>query len=202
MEHLNRCPDCAEYATASDALNRLLNAGREDDTVNATPMEIQRRQVEARVASGETPSRTRTVAWRWLPELSLRHHPVLRLGIAVTILLITAVSIIPFTIYDTVGYDLNLNGVDHQLVQDDERICDLLTDLGLVEAGVDRCGCDSIACCLSILDLKSEQEATLVLGVIERLNDETLTTRITPIRAKTSRSLLQRAGEVLQRGSS
>ena len=201
-EHLDRCAGCAEYAAASDGLSRLLNAGRDDDAADVTPIESQRQQVEARAVSGKTPSPTRTVAWRWLPDLSLRHHPVLRMGIAVTVLIITAVSIVPFTVHHTVGYDLNLNGVDHHLVQDDEKICDLLSGLGLVEAGVDRCGCNTTACCLSILDLKSEHEANLVVGAIARLNDETLTTKITPIRAKASRSLLQRAGDILRRGSS
>jgi len=202
MEHLNQCPDCARYAAVSDGLNRLLSASREDDVVNTTPIEIQRQQVEARVASNRTPSRTRTVAWWWLPDLSVKRHPVLRLATAVTILIITAIGIMPFTHYHTIGYDLNLNGVDHCLVQNDEQICELLTSLGLVEAGVDRCGCDATACCLSILDLKSEQEAILVMGAIARLNDETLTTKITPIRAKASRSLLQRAGDILLGGSS
>jgi len=202
VEHLNQCPDCTQYAAASDGLNRLLNAGRVDDVVNATPIEMQRQQVEVRVASGKIVSRARTVAWRWLPDLSMKHHPVLRLAAATAVLMITAVSIVPFTVHHTIGYDLNLNGVDHHLVQDDEKICELLHALGLVEAGVDRCGCDGTACCLSILDLKSEHEANLVVGAIARLNDETLTTKITPIRAKASRSLLQRVGEILQRGSS
>jgi len=201
-QHLDECPECAEYAAVSDKLNGLLNIGREDDAVNAAPIEKQRLQVEARAASGAKRSRVRTVAWSWLPDLSLKYHPVLRMGIATAVLIITAVSIVPFTIHHTVGYDLNLNGVDHHLVQDDERICELLTVLGLVEAGVDRCGCDSSACCLSILDLKSEHEVNMVAGAIARLNDETLTTGITPIRAKASRSLLQRAGDILRRGSS
>lgn len=202
MEHLDQCSDCVDYATASDGLNRLLNVAREDDAVGATALEQQRQQVETRAESGKTPRRTRTVAWRWLPELSMKRHPALRLATATAVLLVTAVSIVPFTFHHTVGYDLNLDGVDHQFVLDDERICDLLTSLGLVEAGVDRCGCDATACCLSILDLKSEQEAILVAGAIGRLHDEALTTRITPIRAKASRSLLQRASEIFQRGSS
>ena len=202
MEHINRCPDCARYANVSDKLNGLMTAGREDDAADTTPIEMQRQQVEARAASYKTPTRTRTVAWRWLPDLSIAHRPVLRAGIATIVLLITAVSIVPFTVHRTVGYDLNFDGVDHQLVVDDERICELLTDLGLLEAGVDRCGCDTTACCLSILDLKSEQEVILVAGAIGRLHDETLTTKITPIRAKASRSLLQRAGDMLKRGTS
>ena len=201
-EHLDRCAGCTAYVTASSRLSRLLTVGCEDDAVNPTPIEMQRQQVEARVASGRTPSRTRTVAWSWLPDLSMTHHPVLRMGIAVAVLLITAVSIVPFTVHHTVGYDLNLDGVDHHLVQDDQQICDLLTGLGLVEAGVDRCGCNTTSCCLSILDLKTEQEAVMVVGAIARLNEDVLTTRITPIRAKASRSLLQRASEIFRRGSS
>ena len=201
-KHLDDCADCVEYAMVSNKLHSLLTVGHEDDAVDATPLALQRQQVEARAAAGRTPSRRRTVAWSWLPDLSMKYHPVLRMGIATAVLLITAVSIVPFTVHHTVGYDLNLNGVDHQLVQDDERICELLTGLGLVEAGVDRCGCDTMSCCLSILDLKTEQEAILVAGAIGSLHDEALTTIITPIRAKASRSLLQRAGDILRRGSS
>lgn len=202
IEHLDKCAECAEYAMVSDKLNGLLSIGREDDAVDIVPIGLQRQQVEARAVSGEKRSRVRTVAWRWLPDLSLKHHPILRTGIATAVLLITAVSIVPFTVHRTVGYDLNLDGVDHRLVEDDERICELLTALGLVEAGIDRCGCDTTSCCLSILDLKSEQEVNLVAGAIGRLHDEALTSRITPIRAKASRSLLQRASDMLQGGSS
>jgi hypothetical protein len=202
VEHIEQCPTCAEYAVVSDKLSGLITAGREDDAVGATPIEMQRQQVEARAASSKRPTRTRTVAWSWLPDLSMTHRPVLRAGIATMVLLITAVSIIPFTFHRTVGYDLNFDGVDHQLVHDDELICELLTDLGLLEAGVDRCGCDATACCLSILDLKSEQEVILVAGAIGRLHDETLTTKITPIRAKASLSLLQRASDMFKRATS
>ncbi len=201
-DHLDRCAECAEYAMVSDKLNGLLSIGRQDDEIDTVPLGLQQQQVEARTISGEKCSRARTVAWRWLPDLSLTHHPVIRMGIATAALLITAVSIVPFTVHRTVGYDLNLDGVDHRLVEDDEQICELLTTLGLVEAGIDRCGCDTTACCLSILDLKTEHEVNLVAGAIGRLHDETLTSRITPIRAKASRSLLQRASDILQGGSS
>lgn len=201
-EHLESCHECRAYLKASEGLERLLEHGRVDDVAEVTPIELQRQQVQARAAAGKTSARERTVAWRWLPDLSARYRGAARLASGMAVLLITAISIIPFTFHRTVGYDLNLDGVDHSLVQDDERICELLFGLGLDEAGVDRCGCDTTACCLSILDLKSEQEAMMVAGAIGRLHDERLRTRITPIKAKASRSLLQRAGDIFRNDAS
>ena len=94
-------------------------------------------------------------------------------------------------------------GVDPGLAVTGYGVIETVGDgIRLVEAGVDHCGYDTTSCCVSILDLKSEQEAILVAGAIGRLHDEELTTSITPIRTKGSSSLLQRAGEILTGGSS
>jgi hypothetical protein len=115
--------------------------------------------------------------------------------------ILVVVTFVPFTRYRTVGYDLNLHNVSLELAQNDEHICELLARLGLVDAGVDLKGCDT-TCSLAILDLKSEREAHLVVGAIARLSETDLSSSITPIRTKSSQSLLGQANDLLRRDPS
>ena len=80
-------------------------------------------------------------------------------------------------------------------------MCDLLGHLGLVDAGVELNGCDT-TCSVSILDLKTENEAHMVVGAIARLCESKLTTSIVPIRTKSTRTLLEQANELFLHGVS
>lgn len=191
-DHLTNCRNCADQAAATGLLNRLLAVTGVNDETYPTSIEIQKQQVEARVKTNDIPRLT----GRLLPII---HLP--RWSLAAAAIVLIALAIIPFASYRTVGYDLNLEGISRDLGEDDEQICLLLDQLGLVEAGVDVIGCDT-TCSLSILDLKTEREANLVVGALARLNTATMTSNIVPIRAKTSRSLLDQAHAIIRRGDS
>jgi hypothetical protein len=180
--HLEKCSACAEYARASGFLHRSLTRAAADDSVDIIPLKNQRVTVEARLARGVKPERRHSP--RWL------RRPALAGSLVVAVLAV--VTLVPFSYYRTIGYDLNLDGVSLEIGQDDEVVCDLLHRLGLTEAGVDLHDCDS-TCSLSILDLKSEREAYLVVGAIARLSESEVTTDLVPIRTRHSRSLLEKA---------
>ena len=200
-DHLRVCRDCAAHAAATGLLDRLLDTAGENDQGNQTPIDVQRQQVETRAQQSPAGRQPGLLSRLWPAGLKLRPRPVFYLSTAAATIILVVLAVVPFSFYRTVGYDLNLDGVSLELAQNDEHICDLLHRLGLFEAGVDVIDCDT-TCCLSILDLKSEQEAILVVGAIARLNDAELTTSLTPIRAKTSRSLLEHANAIIRRGES
>lgn len=200
-DHLRVCRDCAAHAAATGLLDRLLDAAGENDLDNQAPIDVQRQQVETRAQQSPAGRQPGLLSRLWQAGLKLRPRPAFYLSTAAATIILVALAVVPFSFYRTVGYDLNLDGVSLELAQNDEHICDLLHRLGLFEAGVDVIDCDT-TCSLSILDLKSEQEAILVVGAIARLNDADLTTSITPIRAKTSRSLLEHANAIIRRGES
>lgn len=192
LNHLTNCRTCTDHAAAAGLLDRLLTVAGENDETYPISIEIQRQQVEARVKAHDIPR----PAGQLPPFLRL---PRWSMAAAATVLM--ALAIIPFASYRTIGYDLNLEGISRDLGEDDEQICLLLHQLGLVEAGVDVISCDT-TCSLLILDLKTQREANLVASVLNRLSTTTMTSSIVPIRAKTSRSLLGQANDMIRRGDS
>jgi hypothetical protein len=192
--HLAGCESCAKAAEASGILLNLLAAAAVDDSEAMPSLEFQRTRVQERLARGR--QRLAVSPGRWAG----RHKPALISGLAVVAACL-ALSLIPFTSYITVGYDLKLAGVDRDLATDDEIMCGILHGLGLVEASVDVEGCDT-TCKLSILDLKSEREAFLVVGAVSTRNGFDLTSDITPIRAPRSASFWQQAHRILRGGDS
>ena len=193
-DHLAGCKSCAKAAEASGMLVNLLTAAAMDDSEAMTSLEFQRARVEERLARGSQRIAMTRRGWAG------RHKPALITGLAVVAVCLV-LSLVPFTSYITIGYDLKLAGVDRDLATDDEAMCGILHGLGLVEASVDVEGCDT-TCNLSILDLKTEREAFLVVGAIATRNGFDLTSDITPIRAQRSASFWQQAHRILRGGDS
>jgi len=191
--HLQTCDACRRYAALSGAMQKVYAFARVDDTAETKSIDGQRREVEGRL---RTPDRFVRRARR-----SFFRKPAFGLSVSVAVAALLVLALVPFSYYQTVGYDLNLRGVSRHLAHDDEQICELLVGLGLVDAGVDVKGCDT-TCSLAILDLKTETEAHLVAGAIARLNETDLTTSIVPIRARSTRSLLEQANDLIRRGDS
>ena len=112
--------------------------------------------------------------------------------------LIAALTLIPFQYDQTIGYEVAFAGVERELVEEDERVCDMLFALGLIEAAVDYLGCDT-TCKLTVFDLKSKQEVQLVVAAFAHINPMDLNTNVIPVRATVSGSLLDRANERILR---
>lgn len=195
LEHLKLCPNCAREALAAETLRQMLIAGRADDSVGTVPMADQRKLVEARMAqvSGE---KSRRHATTLVHGNSLSRHPLLSAGAIVTVIIVVLLGLVPFGYHRTVGYEIAFAGVSPELVEDDDRICDVFYALGLAEAAVDVIDCDT-TCNILVFDLKSKQEAQLVVTVLERMNRTDLNADVIPIRTRSSGSLLQQANQKL-----
>ena len=85
-------------------------------------------------------------------------------------------------------------GVNKELVEDDHHLCDILFNLGLVEADVDVLGCDT-TCNIQIIYLKSKEEVDLVVSALARLNSNNLSTDVIPVRVGQSGSIIERVSE-------
>lgn len=200
QDHLDTCEDCRNYAALSGAMERIFVAARVDDTADMKPLEQQRSEIENRLKQSPA-SRLRTAGGVFLrTKRPFYKLPAFRLGVAATVVLV-ALVFVPFSYYQTVGYDLNLQGVSRHLAYSDEQICELLSGLGLLEVGVDVKGCEA-TCSLAIFGLKTETEANMVAGAIARLSEPGLTTSIVPIRARSTRNLLEQANELIRRSDS
>lgn len=184
-DHIESCPGCAADYDALLLMAKSFATASSDEN-DIVPMEFMRQRVEQAVPGVRTGA----------PALRLFGRPV-RLALAVSAAAIIIIAaLVPFQYQRTVGYELALNGVTRDLAENDERVCDLLYTLGLVEAAVDIGECDT-TCSLTIFDLKSEQEAKLVANSIAMINDNGLHWDVIPIRTSTTGSLIDQANEKL-----
>ena len=188
MDHLGDCPVCAEELDAADLLGRLLRRAGEDDTTDITPLVAARRTIEARA---QTTAGRPSVLQRIGAALSGRvfRRPA-RLGYALVVVgLLLAVTLIPFRYHQTVGYAVAFAGVEKELVEDNETICDILYDLGLFEADVDVLGCDT-TCNVRVIALRSLEEARMVVTAFNQVENCCSSSDIMPVRVDRSGSHL------------
>jgi len=192
LEHLQICPTCAAEARAAGALEKLLDAAAASDCLDLLPLEQVRRRVERRVdrpvPAGRVSKQAVNHPW-WL------RQPVVGMSMLAAVLALAA-SLVPVEYYQTIGYDIRFGGVRPELVEEEDRICNMLSSLGLDEASVDVLGCDS-TCALRILDLKSDEEVNLVSTALRSVNRTHLTVKVTPVRRASSGTLLDRAQDRL-----
>jgi hypothetical protein len=103
-----------------------------------------------------------------------------------------AFALVPFNYHEIISYDIRFGGVSPDLVQEDDRLCEMLSTLGLHEAGVDVLGCDT-TCAVRIIDLKSAEEIELVTTALKVASSDRVTMTVTPVRTSGSATLLDRA---------
>lgn len=195
LDHLQSCLRCGQDAQAAALLARALDAAGEDDTADIAPFLEARQRAEAQAASSDNRSvitdhaRSGFSVARWW-----RPARVVYATVALAALL--AVTLIPFQYDQTIGYAVAFAGVEKELAVDHEFMCDLLYDLGLLEADVDILGCDT-TCAVQILELKSLEEAQLIVNALARISSAELSSDIIPVRKGASSSLLERVGRDL-----
>lgn len=192
MEHLKNCPECAEYAEAAGTLRQMLTAASSNDSENVVPMSQQRELVERRLAEP---------AGRAADMHGHRRRLRYGIGIAVGAVVLVLASLIPFGYDRTIGYDVAFGGVCEEVAFDDEKICDLLYDLGLDQADIGAAYCDT-TCSLRIIELRSLEEAELVVQAFSGLCKIDPTADVIPVVERGSGSLLDQANEKIFTGRS
>lgn len=190
VDHLQGCSSCRGEAQAAGLLTRALMDVGEDNTLEITPFLEARRRVEAQAASSDDCSSVTNRARSGFFIGRLWRPVRFAYGLVALAAMLT-VSLIPFQYDKTVGYAVAFAGVEKELVENDEFICDLLYDLGLVEADVNVLGCDS-TCDVQVVELKSLEEARLIVNALARISSSELSSDIIPVREGASASLLER----------
>ena len=192
VEHLRSCPRCEQDAQAVALLVRALEAAGEDDTVGMTPFLEARRRVEAQAASSGVRNSAKGRAETGLSVGKL-WRPARLIYASAALAALVALTMIPFQYDQTIGYAVAFAGVEKELAEDHEVICDLLYDLGLVEADVDLLGCDT-TCAVQVVELRTLEEAQRIVIALARINASELSSDIIPVREGASASLFERAG--------
>nr|NIV12162.1 T9SS type A sorting domain-containing protein [Fodinibius sp.] len=100
-----------------------------------------------------------------------------RLGITIAlgIIVLAFITLIPFKIQETVGYEVAFAGVDENLVVDQQKAQMFLTQLGLDSAELEVSDCDK-TCKVHVYNLKSEGEVELVITAFDEMGNSKLET--------------------------
>jgi len=190
LDHLKERPHYLEDRLAEQTLQQMFQAAGEDDAADVTPLPAMRRKIETQISL----DRHRSITDHAVCET--RRQPLFSIGVVVVAAALILLTLIPFKYDRAIGYDIAFAGVNRELAEDNERICDMLYALGLIEAAVDILECDT-TCRVVIIDLKSRAEVQLVVTALENINPSRLTAKVIPVHSKTTGTLLDQANERL-----
>ena len=194
LKHLRDCPACAAFARAEQALARDFSAAKETDIADDIPLSTLKTRVESRVRlGGGKQAKERSIMGVLIGPFKKR--PRLGLSLGVVAIVLALATLIPFTLEQTVGYEVALAGVDKDLAMDSYRVQELLAALGVGEATFDIGDCEA-TCKVKISDLKTEDDVKLVVAAFDEMG-ECVLEEIREISGDGSGSLLDHAKNVI-----
>lgn len=165
LDHLDNCPDCASDQQLRAEVHTLLASANELEKEASIPMNAMRTRVETTIASKQTPK-------------------LIPIGITGAVAAVMLVVVIWFSNSGNqmfaAEYEVAIEGVDQSLIDSNGLICEMLEGNGLIEAGYDVTGCEA-TCNLVVFNLRTKDEAELVVRLFGKLSDENISSRVIPI---------------------
>jgi len=167
-EHLRACDACRAFAEAERLLESDLVAEREHARVapDDLPLAVVRARVEhaGRAPARQTARISKGTLLMNKIQHSLSRRPSLSISVAAVAILLIVLTVIPFSVDETVGYQVALAGVNPDLALDGDRVQELLDALDADNARFDVGDCDK-TCKVYISDLKDTNQVQLVVGL-------------------------------------
>ncbi len=196
LEHLRGCPRCARQAAAIWSLKRDFAAARTHDLAGGLSLPALKTFVETSAASKSTSQRTKETSL--MPTLinNLKRRPRLGVTLAAAAALAVLMTLVPFTVERTIGYEVAVAGVDKDLALDNSRVSALLTALGMEGAEVDVTDCAE-TCKLIVRELKSPEDADLVMAAFTSGENPDVQCEVRKICGQESGPLVMHARKVL-----
>lgn len=179
-QHLVSCPVCADDKKWVNILNKLFEESNGKYGMLPIPQEVMKTRVELQMRH----SRPRKNF------LNIVREPVWisLLTFAVIIIGVMTFFQVQKTANGAMAYEVALNGVTPDMVEDNDIICDMLYDVGLTEAAVEVVGCDT-TCALVIYDLKTKKEAEMVVNIFNAIEKSDITTDVKPVKQSVPQSI-------------
>lgn len=169
--HSENCPLCFEQMKRENLLSQLFSVSTEIDDSYIIPQNIMKNRVEQQLKDSNT-SR---------PFVNLIKKPILiPLFSAALILFAITFFFTEEKNNNLFAYEVSLDGIALEMVDDNDLICEMLYTIGLTEASFDVIGCDT-TCALVIFDLKSKQEAEMVVNIFHAIDKQTIKTDVIEI---------------------
>ena len=188
-EHLCLCPACARIAEASRVMRQDFATAAVDDLTDTIPFAALKTRVETQASLKH---RTRQTENTIMAEIAnqFRRRPRLSVGVVVIALIILGSVLIPIRYNKTIGYEVAVAGVDKDLAMDKQRVIEFLDQLGVSDASIEVSGCDT-TCILKITELKSAEDAQIVLVAFEHVPNVKVSKNVTEISTLATGNLIE-----------
>lgn len=193
LEHLKSCAACARHAEAARELNRAFAemSTRDETDQIVWPEQIHRVEAAARARRNQPKEMPIMTALK----RQFRLRPKLSVGLAATLVVLLAATLIPMKFDQTVGFEVAVAGVDRDLALNQNRLFELqerLAQLGLTAAHVDVTGCEA-TCNLVVSNLISKDDANLVAEAFKEIGENHVTMALNELKEEVSVSVVNRA---------
>lgn len=167
---------------AEEGLKNILSAASRDDNDKIIPLS----DMKSKITAVYKPQK--------ISIQSFIRKPAYSIALAVLTIILIASTVIPLKYKKTIGYEVSFSGVNKDLYDDDNVFCDLLEYLGLNDADIDFHGCQA-SCSLVVIDLKTEEEALMVVSAFAKIDTDELMPQVIPIQTNESKTLLDQAND-------
>jgi len=187
--HITDCRKCARFLAAEQQLDRSFET-MERESEASSPLSLVRRKVEARIDSSARPQiQENSFMSHITRQLRTRPRTMLSIGVVATAILV--MTLIPFRVDQTIGYEVAVAGVNKDLAFDDNRLSELLTALEIPETHLPIGDCDA-TCRVTFREIQSESQARMLVAAFEELNGVTVE-YVVPVDSAQNLTLIQKA---------
>jgi len=190
LEHLQNCPSCAHQAHAAKILKNDIESARAEDLEEILSLEALKIRVESQAEKSLQPGNVKEKYLMATMINQFKRSPKFSIGLAGVVFVLILSLIIPIKYDRTVGYEVAFAGVDKNLAMDSDKVNTLLERLGVSKADVDVSDCEQ-TCKLHISNLKSSDDAQLIVAAFSDIDNVELIKDITPVQKNTSGNIFK-----------
>ncbi|MFH2057224.1 MAG: hypothetical protein ABIJ61_14800, partial [bacterium] len=130
----------------------------------------------------------------------LKRRPRLGLGLGLAVVALLLLTLIPFTVERTIGYEVAFAGVDERLALDEGRFTEFLTQLGIEHANYDVSDCDKV-CNVKITELQTEADAQILVAAFGKMQNVMVLEGVERCETEVSCSVIEFVGQSVLVGS-
>lgn len=198
QNHISTCQKCAMLVQAELDLRKSFTEAGVSDDLEIIPWSIQKTRAEA---EADHILQRQEKGFNIMKIISKQFtlRPKLSLSLSVGLALLLLITMVPFKIERSIGYEVALAGVDRDLAMDSEKIIKLLQAIGCDDASFDLGDCEA-TCELKISELKSEDEVKIIVAAFDKMGN-CIVEDITSVDGESTNTLLNHVRNKIKIGN-
>ena len=198
QNHISTCQKCAMLVKAELDLRKSFTEAGVSDDLEIIPWSIQKNRAEAEADQIlQQEEKGFNIMKTISKQFTLR--PKLSVSLCVGLALLLLITMIPFKIERSMGYEVAIAGVNKDLAMDSEKITKLLKAIGCDDASFNLGDCEA-TCELKISELKSEDEVKIVVAAFDKMGN-CIVEEITSVDGVSTNTLLNHAKNKIKIGN-